>query len=152
MNAMFMMQFFGKEANDTLPKDIKHVVSNLEKNNVVFCGALRFEDNATSDSNAAKIASHLKTEFINLTNVKGLYSKDPKAYKDAKFISEISWKDFEKIALSLDYKAGQHFVLDQSAATSIKKGKIKTFILGSDLKNFEKFLRGKSFVGTTICE
>jgi len=150
MNARFMMQFFSKEANDALPKTMRQVRDSLPKNNVVFCGALMFAPNSTSDSTAAELAHYLKTDFINMTNVKGLFSSNPKTNKKAKFISKISWQDFEAMTLKLKFKAGQNFVLDQNAATLIKKHKIKTHIIGQNLSNLNKILKGKKFVGTLI--
>ena len=150
MNALFLMQFFGKEANDSLPLNMEEVKSNLTRNNIVICGALRFTKDSTSDTTAAKLADYLSTEFINLTNVSGLYTSNPLTNKNAKFISKISWKDFEKRALKIKFHAGQHFVLDQGAAILIKKHKIPTYILGPDTKNIDNYLNNKKFIGTTI--
>ena len=149
-NAQLLMQFFGKEANDKLPKDMKDVKDHLSKNPVVFCGALRYADKETSDGTAAKLANYLKTDFVNLTNVQGLFSANPKTNKNAKFIPSISWKSFESMALKIKYKSGQHFVLDQSASTIIKKHKIRTYIIGSNLSNLKKILKKQKFTGTTI--
>lgn len=149
MNAQFMMQFFGKEANDTLPISMIEVKDNLEKNNLVICGALRFSPNSTSDSTAAKLAHFMKSNFINMTNVKGLFTDNPKTNKNAKFISNISWKDFEKRALKIKHKPGQHFVLDQNAATLIRKKKILTYIIGSN-KALSNILSKKKLIGTKI--
>lgn len=151
MNARFMMQFFGKEANDELPKDMKEVKSNLRKNNVVLCGALRYTKNSTSDSTSAALAHYLKTDFINMTNVKGLFTDNPKTDKKARFIQKISWKDFNKMAQKLKHKPGQHFVLDKNAAKLIKKHKITTCII-QDSDNITKILKNKKFTGTLIQE
>ena len=151
MNAMFMMQFFGnKEANDVLPRDMKEIQDALKKNNVVICGALRWVPHSTSDSTATKLASYLKTDFINLTNIKGLYSDNPLTHKSAKFIPKDTWKLFEKRAHANHFKAGQHFVLDQKASTIIREHKINTYILGDNMNNLKNHLAGKSFIGTTI--
>lgn len=150
MNAQFMMQFFGKNANETLPLNMEEVKERLEKNNVVFCGALRYADKSTSDTTAAKLAHFLKTDFINMTNVKGLYTKNPIVHKDAKFIPKQSWKEFEKRAKAIKYSSGQHFVLDQEASTIIKENKIKTYIIGKELKNLTNILKNKPFTGTLI--
>lgn len=150
MNASFMMQFFGKDANIILPKDMKDVENQLKKNKIVFCGALRWTPNATSDTTAAKLAQHTKSDFVNLTKAPGLYTSDPSKYKTAKLIPEISWKDFKKKALSMKYQPGQHFILDQNASKIIDKHKIKTYILGKDMNNLDKFLSNKKFIGTTI--
>lgn len=150
MNALFMMQFFGKEANNVLPRDMKEVQGMLSRHDIVFCGSLRYVPNITSDSVAADLAHFFKTSFVNLTDVKGLYTKNPKKFKDAKFIPEISWKDFENTAREIKYHSGQHFVLDQHASTLIRKNKTKTAIIGEDLKQLENFLSGKKFIGTII--
>lgn len=152
MNAEFMMQFFGKDdANDKLPMDMEEVLDNLKKNKVVFCGALRYTSKSTSDSTAAKLANKLKTDFINITNIAGLYTSNPLVHKKtAKFIPKISWKSFDSIANKRKYHSGQHFVLDQKAATLIHKHKIRTFIVGPDMRNLDRILSGKCFKGTLI--
>ena len=149
MNAQLLMQIFGKEANDSLPANMEQVKNNLKKNKIVFCGALRYAPDETSDGTAAKLANFLKTDFINITNVPGLYTSDPKKNKNAKLIKSISWKNFEKIALAIKFHAGQHFVIDQEAARTIKKNKIRTFIIGN-IKSLDNLLKEKSFTGTTI--
>lgn len=150
MNARIMMQIFGDCANKSLPMNLEQVKENLEKKDIVFCGALRYAPNQTSDSTSAKIANYFKTRFINITNVEGLYTDNPQKNKNARFIKEISWKDFEKIALSIKYKPGQHFVLDQKASTIIRKNKITTYIIGKDVKSLGNLLKNKKFKGTTI--
>jgi uridylate kinase len=150
MNAKFVMQIFGKESNDVLPMNMREIKNNLHKNKVIICGALRYAPRSTSDGTAAKLAKYLNSEFINMTNVKGLFTSNPKTNPNAKFISSISWKEFEKRANKTKHKAGQHFVLDQSASKIIKKEKIKTYIIDSDLKNLNNLIDNKNFVGTTI--
>lgn len=150
LNAKFMMEWFGKEANLHLPKSPTEVKNLLKKNNIVFTCAFRYVPHSTSDSNAAHLAYLLKSDFINLSNVDELYTADPRTHKNAKPISRISWKDFEHIALKHKYKAGQHFLLDQSAATFIRKHKIKTYLLGKKLTNLSKVLKEEKFTGTLI--
>jgi len=150
MNARFLMQFFGKQANSELPLNMEEVKDNLAKNSVIFCGALRYASKSTSDETAAKLSRFLDTDFINLTNVPGLYTSNPLENKKAKFIPKQSWSQFAKRANKMKFKAGQHFVLDQRAALLIKKDKIKTYIIGQDLKNLENILVNKKFKGTLI--
>jgi len=151
MNARIMMQFFGKnDANDSLPMNMKEVKDNLEKNNVIICGALRFKPHSTSDGTAARLANFLNADFINMTNVKGLYTANPFTHKDAVFIPHETWKQFEARANSRIYHSGQHFVLDQEAATLIRRFKTKTYIIGPNTANINKILKGKRFIGTLI--
>ena len=150
MNARIMMQIFGDIANKELPLNMKHVSNTLQKKDIVFCGALKYAPNQTSDSTAAKLADYLKARFINITNVDGLYTNNPLKDKKAKLIKKISWSDFEKIALSIKYHPGQHFVLDQKASTIIRENKITTYIIGKKISSFRNLLNNKDFIGTII--
>lgn len=148
LHAGFMARFFGKIANEEIPMNMRRVFNLLKKNQVVFCGALRWRDKNTSDGTAAKLAGFLGCSFINLTNVRGLYDKDPKK-KGAKFISRILWKEFLKVTKKIRYKAGQHFVLDIIAAEEILKKRVVTYIVGS-LKAVDGILGGNKKVNGTI--
>lgn len=150
LNARFMTYFFGRDANKGIPHDMRQVKGLLKKHDIVFCGALRYAPRETSDGTAAKLANFFRTDFINMTIVPGLYTKNPLEHKDAKFIPEISWQEFYKKAHKIKYKPGQHFVLDQEASRIIMKHRIKTYIVGRELKNLENVLRGKRFKGTII--
>lgn len=150
MNASTMIQFFGKEANDYIPTSMNSISNLLKKNSVVFCGALRYAENETSDGTAAKLANYFNTEFINVTNIDGLYDKNPAKYKSAKFIPSIPWLKFEEMALKIKFAPGQHFVLDQNAATLIRKKKIKSYITGKNMKDLDNILNRKKFRGTII--
>ncbi len=152
LNARFMTYFFGHDANQGMPHDMKDIKNLLIKHNVVFCGGLRYGRNETSDSTAAKLARYFKADFVNLTDIAGLYDKSPKRYSNARFIPEITYKDFYKIARKIKYKPGQHFVLDKKAAKIIKKYKIITYLLGQDMKNLDNLLNRKYFIGTVISE
>lgn len=150
MNARFMTYFFNKDPEHGVPHTTETLKHYLKTHDIVFCGALEYKPKQTSDSTAAELAHKFKSIFINLTNVKGLFNKNPKKYKNAKFIPRITWKDFDKMANSLGFQPGQHFVLDQSAAKIIRKHKIKTYILGQNLKNLDSVLKKKKFTGTFI--
>ncbi|MBT4209227.1 UMP kinase [Candidatus Woesearchaeota archaeon] len=150
-NARMMANAFGKCANTRhLPTSIKEVNNMLAKHKVVFCGGLRYAPDQTSDGTAAAIAHRLKTRFINVTNVNGLYSKNPKTCKLAKFISDISFLDFHKRVMAMKYHPGQHFVLDQNASKIIKKNNIPTYIVGESIPNLKKLLRNEKYIGTII--
>ena len=150
INARFVSYLFNEEQKEGIPHKLKHVEKLAKKQNIVVCGALEYRVKQTTDATATEIAKHFKAIFINLTNVSGLYDKNPKEFKDAKFISEISWHDFNRLANKIKYKPGQHFVLDQTAAKIIMKHKIPAYILGKDVKQLDNLLNGRKFVGTKI--
>ncbi len=150
MNARFMSYFFNIDPKQGIPHTMRILKKYVKKQNVIFCGALEYKPKQTSDSTAAGIAKYFKTIFINLTNVSGLHDKNPKKFKNAKFIPEIPWQDFNKMANKSKFKPGQHFVLDQTASEIIMKNKIPTYIIGKDLKQLDNLLKGKKFKGTII--
>ena len=143
MNARFMSYFFNKDQKKGIPHTILTLENYIKKSEVVFCGALDYKPEQTSDTTSAIIANHFNSRFINLTNIDGLYDKNPLKYKNARFIPKISWKDFYEIANKIKFKPGQNFILDQKSSYIIMKNKIKTYILGSDMKNLDNFLNNK---------
>jgi uridylate kinase len=152
MNAKFMMQLFGNKSNEKLPRTKIEIKNSLLKNDIVISGALRYSQNETSDGTASKLANYFKTYLINISNVSGLYSSDPSIYKNAKFIPHITWKEFEKKTLKIKYEPGQHYILDQNSAKTIKKNQIITYLLGPDTKQLNNLLNGKKFKGTVISD
>jgi len=148
-NARFVSYFFGYNPKYGIPSEISTLKKYFKKRNIVICGALEYKPDQTSDSTAATIADKFKAQFVNLTDVNGLYTKDPKKFKNAKFISNISWKDFNGLVQKIKFKPGQHFVLDQNASKIIMKKEIPTYLI-KNLNEFENFLKNKKFIGTTI--
>ncbi|PIN92907.1 hypothetical protein COU61_01220 [Candidatus Pacearchaeota archaeon CG10_big_fil_rev_8_21_14_0_10_35_13] len=149
-NARFMSYFFGIDPKKGIPHDMSDVKNLLLKNDLIFCGALHYAPKQTSDSTAVKLAHYLKARFINITNVDGLYDKNPLTNKSAKFIPEVSSKELFRRANALKFHPGQHFVIDQEASRIILKYKVKSFILGDNLKNLDNLLNGKPFRGTEV--
>jgi uridylate kinase len=150
MNARFMSYFFKQDQKRGIPHKLAELQHYVSKFDIVFCGSLEYDRKQTSDSTAAQIAGFFKCKFVNLTNVKGLYNKNPFEHKDAKLIPEISWENFDKMANKIKYEPGQHFVLDQTASKIIKKNKTTTYILGKDIGQLDALLNGKKFIGTKI--
>lgn len=149
LNAWTLIDLFKGNCARNIAKSLKEVKSLLNKNNIVITGGLRYIEGNTSDGTAASIAHLLQTDLINMTDVKGLYSKNPKL-KGAKLIRKISFERFDKIVKKIKYHPGQHFVLDQHASNIINKNNIKTYIIGPNLDNLERLIKNKRFVGTTI--
>jgi uridylate kinase len=148
LNARLVSGIF--DMDEKIPETLSGVKSALSIRNLVICGALGMQKNMTSDGNAAEVAEAIGGIFINMTNVDGLYTDNPKTHRNAKFIPEISFKDFKSRIDKIKFKAGQHFVLDQSAAKIINRSKINTYIISNDLKNLDRLLKEKDFVGTVI--
>jgi len=150
LNARFLSYFFDKDPKEGIPHNMKQIKKFLKRNDVIFCGALKYEPNETSDATSVKIANYLNAKFINITNVDGLYDKDPKKFKNAKFIKQISNKELLELVNKMTYQPGQHFIIDHGAARIIYKSKVKTVIIGKSPKNLDNLLNNKDFKGTIV--
>lgn len=154
LNALLLTTFLAKIANPSIPVTTKEFLSFYKKFRIIVTGGGLEESHlgTTSDGTTAFITEKLKVkEFINLTNVNGVYNKDPKTHKDARLIKKLSYKEFEKLMDKIKEKPGQHFILDSYALKIIKKNKIRVAILnGRNLKNLNNYLNGKKFIGSVI--
>jgi len=150
LNARFMSYFFNQDPKEGMPTDMKQIKNMLRKDDIIFCGALRYAPNQTSDATAVKLAAYLGTDFINLTNVRGLYNKNPMKYKDAKFIPQTTIEEFNKIVMAIPDKPGMHAPVDHTAMRVIREHKIKTYIIGKDAKQLDNLLNGKKFIGSVV--
>jgi len=147
LNARLLALFLQK-CNHAIPVTLEQVKKLLQTHDIVVCGGLSLGH--TSDGTTAKIADYLDAgEMINITNVDGLYDKDPRRFKEARFIPRLPHKEFLKIVFKIKRKPGQHFVLDRLAAEIALKANIKVIIL-KGTKNLKNYISGKRFKGTII--
>lgn len=87
---------------------------------------------------------------INMSNIKQVYDKDPKAFPDAKPIDKIDWADFRKI-VGDEWTPGLNAPFDPIAAKKAQELGTKVVVLnGEDFDNLDNYFKGKDFVGTVI--
>ncbi|MEM5813170.1 MAG: UMP kinase [Candidatus Aenigmatarchaeota archaeon] len=105
----------------------------------------------STDANAAIAAKAMRADMlIKVTNVDGIYDKDPNIFKDAKKIDRISFNELMKFAKR--GKPGSYGILDKLAIETIVKNKIRTFVIsGENPKNIIKVINGKN-IGTEISD
>jgi len=107
----------------------------------------------TTDAVAALVAESLKGDYINMTNVDGVYSSDPKDNPRAKYFDEISYEKLLSLMKLAGSKPGQNMVMDVPACLILKRSAIQGIVLdGKDLENFENAVKGLDFKGTRISE
>ena len=126
--------------------DINPRLIGLKNFNTVSGG---YKPGWSTDVDAAIIAKYWKADiFLNMTDVRYVYDKDPKKYKNAKSFKEISFNKLMEIQGN-KYDPGMHYVLDPRAVEILKRSKIKTYIF-SNIENLNKILEGKEFIGTRV--
>jgi uridylate kinase len=103
----------------------------------------------STDANAALAAELINADMlIKMTDVDGIYTKDPKIFKDAKKMEKISFDEIEKYAV--EGSPGAYGILDKLAIEVIKRSKIKTFVInGKEPENLLYLLNGEK-IGTEI--
>ncbi len=141
----------------TIFQDIANprIVINYEKkiedwNEPVAIGA-GWKPGWSTDYDAVILARDYKASVvINLSNIDGVYDKDPKKFKDAKLIKKITWEEMEKI-VGTKWSPGLNAPFD-STATQLAKNIGLTAIVtsGHDFKNLENIIEGEPFKGTVI--
>ena len=107
----------------------------------------------TTDADAVLLAEALGAKMvINLSNVDGVYNKDPRKNKDARKYETLSHGDLVKLAnLRDDRKAGKHFVFDLVACKLASRSKVEIhFISGKKLDDLKSCLDGKKHQGSIV--
>jgi uridylate kinase len=147
INAHYLRTIFKKNA-------YAHVVTNPTKKEgftspvIVASG---WKPGWSTDYVAVELAKTYGADIIiNLSNVDYLYSKDPKKYKNAKKIHDITWKDFQKI-VGTKWIPGVNLPFDPVASKLAKRLGITVVIMnGKNIANIKNFLKEKKFIGTMI--
>jgi len=88
-------------------------------------------------------------EVMNISNVDYLYTKDPRKFKNVKKIESISWKDYRRM-IGNKREPGVNIPFDPVASRLAQSSKIRVALLGSDVKNLDRYLSGKPFRGSVI--
>lgn len=147
LNAQLIRLLFGKLAHPKIVEDPNKKVTFKEK--ILVAGG--WKPGRSTDDDAVRMAQVYGAHaIINLSNVDYVYTKDPRKFKDARPIKQISWKDFRKIVGS-KWDPGKNAPFDPVAAKFAQAHKQKVIIArGNNLKNLERILAGRTFVGTVI--
>ncbi|MAG22215.1 MAG: UMP kinase [Candidatus Diapherotrites archaeon] len=150
VNASLLTQTIDS-AYPTVLTNVSRVPEIVEGGKIPILGGLL--PGITTDAVATLVAEKMNGTFINLSNVDGVYSADPKRSKTAKFYPELSYERLISIIQVAETKPGQNVVLDLPASLILKRSKIKgIFLNGDDLTNFESAVRGGEFHGTLVTE
>jgi|SRR3989339_1105878 len=104
----------------------------------------------TTDFDAVVITGITNADaVINLSNVPGMYDKDPRTNDDAKFLNELSYETLINMANQYELGKGANFIFDLAASKLASRTKIKLVFL-EGLKELESFINNKKFKGSII--
>ena len=130
--------------NVTKHYDVEIAKKEYENSVVLLAGGIG-KPNFTTDTCAALRAVELDAELIlaGKYGVKGVYDKDPRLYKDAKFIEKLTYQE----VLDMDLK-----VMDKTAISLLLHSNVITKVFSmDDMNNFILAIEDKD-IGTIIKE
>jgi uridylate kinase len=141
LNASTLSSCLGKSAYLVKWKSLKEAGKEVKKYfNKKIIVAAGYDVGTSTDYDSAYFAKLVKANLlINVTNVDGVYDKDPKKYPDAKKFEKIGYEEFIKIIKKNEQVPGEYRLFDLKAARLIKKIKLKTLII--DGTNPEEIIR-----------
>ena len=148
LNAKLLIYALKNKAYSHPPTTLQEVKHAVDDGLIVVAGGLH--PGQSTNGTAALIAEKIKAEqFLNATDVDGVYDMDPNKYKKAKKFKQIELKNLKNMLVHEDSVAGGYDLMDIVALKIIERSKIKTRILKADPKTIEKAIKG-SDVGTKI--
>lgn len=148
LNAKLLIYALKHKAYPHPPTTLQEIRYAVDSGLIVIVGGLH--PGHSTNGTAALIAEKVEaTQFLNATDVDGVYDLDPNKYKKAKKFRRIELKTLRNMLLRQDSVAGGYDLMDILALKIIERSKIKTRILKADLKILEKAIKGDS-VGTEI--
>lgn len=130
--------------NVTKHYDVENAKKEYENSVVLLAGGIG-KPNFTTDTCAALRAVELDAELIlaGKYGVKGVYDKDPRLYKDAKFLKKLTYQE----VLDMDLK-----VMDKTAISLLLHSNVITKVFSmDDMNNFILAIEDKD-IGTIIKE
>lgn len=148
LNAKLLIYALKNKAYSHPPTTLQETKHAVDSGLIVVAGGLH--PGQSTNGTAALIAEKINAEqFLNATDVDGVYDMDPNKNKRAKKFKKIELRNLKKMLVHEDSVAGGYDLMDIVALKIIERSKIKTRIIKADLKTIEKAIEGKA-MGTEI--
>ncbi|MHA1242131.1 MAG: UMP kinase [Promethearchaeota archaeon] len=155
INSRLIVANMKEFAYPQVPESFKELSTAIITSKVAVMGGLQPGQSTTSV--AIQVAEFLKAErLIILTDVDGIYDKDPNVFDDAKLLRELNYDSLQKIILEISgdnqAAAGEYRIFDVVSLQILKRSNVVVSVIsGSNLDQFKKLWNDeKANVGTTI--
>lgn len=146
MNAELVRSIFGDKAYEKIVDNPTKKI-NTDKSIIIASG---WKPGFSSDMDAVLLAKQMKADtLVNMSNITHVYDKDPKRYRSAKKLKNLSWDDMRSI-VGDKWKPGANLPFDPVATKEASKMKLKVAIMGNSLSNLKNFLDNKKFEGSVV--
>lgn len=146
LNARLLIHALGRKAWPRPPATLQEAEEAAGSGRIAVAGGLY--PGQSTNGTAALIAERIgAAQFLNATDVDGVYDRDPNKHPDARLIRRIKLDDLRAMMTGQETVAGGHDLMDLVALKIIERSRIKTRILRADA--LEKAVRTGQ-VGTEI--
>jgi len=155
LNARLIIEGLGSAAFPVVLETIEDLSRSVLFNKTLVLGGLQPGQSTTSV--ALEIAEFLNAdEVFIITDVDGIYNKDPKKFPDAVKFDELTKSELQNLiiesASNKQAAAGEYRIFDAVSLQILRRSKLNVRIFsGQDLKQLKNLLNGKSTsIGTII--
>ena len=147
--AQLMITALKESAHPTPIMTENELIKLLNGEKLLIVGGL--EPGQSTNAVAARIAELTKAEvLVNVTDVEGVYDKDPKRFPEAKLLPIITVDQLRQIISSLTSEPGTYPLFDTRALDVVNRASIEVwFVDGRDPKNILRAV-SKQEVGTRL--
>ncbi len=143
INAMVVVAALGNDAYNKIVKSLSELKKAIRSRKIVVMGGL--SPGMTTDGVSVMAAKQASSDIIiKITDVNGVYDRDPDKYENARRIDRISSEEFLKLAKNHKHAAGSHFIIDIVALRLMNRYKIPMLVVNKDIKNIRNYIeRGR---------
>ncbi|MEJ2251240.1 MAG: UMP kinase [Candidatus Lokiarchaeota archaeon] len=148
LNCLLFNYYLGEEAYPHIPKSFNELSEALLFNRIIVMGGLQPGQSTTSVS--VEVAEFIKADkIIILTDVEGIYDKDPNKFKNAKLLNQITYEELENLIIqsvnSKQAAAGEYRIFDAVSLQLVKRCNIQVHIIsGRDLNYLKRLWNEES--------
>lgn len=149
INAQVMISALGELAHHYPIMKLEDLSYWWEQEKLLVVGGL--QPGQSTNAVAASIAELKKgTILVNVTNVDGVYDREPKLFSSAKLLPRITFSELRKILAPLSSEPGTYPLFDKRALDIVERSNIEVwFVNGKDPENIMRAVENNE-VGTRL--
>jgi uridylate kinase len=148
LNCLLFISKLSGKVYPNVPKTFKELSTALLFKKIIVMGGIQPGQSTTSVS--IEVAEFIDADkIIILTDVEGIYDKDPSQFKDAKLFERLTYKELENLIIksstAKQANAGEYRIFDAVSLQLLKRSSIPIHIIsGKDLNNLRSLLNEES--------
>ncbi|TFF90428.1 MAG: UMP kinase [Promethearchaeota archaeon] len=154
INSLLFISYLKDMAYPVVPESMEQLAKALLSKKIVVMGGLQTGQSTTSV--ALEVGEYINaSQIVILTDVDGIYDKDPRKEKDAKLMKSLTPQQLQDLILSPQdtgqAAAGEYRIFDAVSLQILKRSRIPVRVMnGNKTEQFQKFWNGNEKVTHTL--